>query len=98
MRTGKQRAGRLVSKPISDQDVIRRIFYEFATGYRRVTLSEIATGLNLDSIPTARGGSWHPSTVRYVLSNSVYAGTVVTEDMFATAQARLQALRRGPPK
>ena len=98
MRTGKQLAGRTVSKTLVDQDVIRRIFDEFAGGYYHATLSEIADGLNLDSIPTARGGQWHASTVKYILSNPVYAGAIVTEDMFAIAQGRLQALRRGPAK
>ncbi len=34
------------------------------------TLAGIADALNLRGIPTARGGEWHPSTVRNLLARS----------------------------
>ena len=54
--------------------VVRRIFDEFTELYTHASLSEIAEGLNVDGIPTKRGGRWYASTVRYVLLNRTYAG------------------------
>ena len=103
-REGKQQAGRLTSvayglegDPVAVATV-RRIFTEFLELYAHATLSEIAAGLNTDEIPTRRGGKWHAATVRYILSNPSYAGVVIEPDTFELAQARLQALRPGPPK
>jgi hypothetical protein len=103
MRTGKQRAGRLTSRPYgfgddaAAADVVRRIFAEFTHPYRHATLSEIAAGLNIDQAATQRGGQWHASTVRYVLRNPVYI-ELVGGDVFDAAQARLLQLRPGPPR
>lgn len=88
-----------------DQDaaaVVLRIFDDFTRLYARVSLTEIAAGLNVDGIPTARGGRWYASTVRYVLANPVYAGAdgwppIVSLPMFEAAQRRIDALRPGPP-
>ena len=65
------------------------------------SLSEIAEGLNVDGIPTKRGGRWYASTVRYVLLNRAYAGTddwplLVGVSTFEAAQLRMEALRPGP--
>lgn len=37
------------------------------------TLAGLATALNTRRIPTARGGSWHPGTVRSLLARGVQA-------------------------
>jgi len=39
------------------------------------TLAAIADELNSRGVATKRGGKWHPSTVRYVLANDLYAGS-----------------------
>jgi DNA invertase Pin-like site-specific DNA recombinase len=38
------------------------------------TLGEIAQELTRRQIPTKRGGSWYPGTVKYLLENNLYAG------------------------
>lgn len=83
--------------------VVRRIFDEFTELYTHASLSEIATGLNVDSIPTARGGRWYASTVRYVLLNRAYAGAdgwpvLVGAATFDAAQRRIEVLRPGPAR
>jgi site-specific DNA recombinase len=83
--------------------VVGRIFDEFTRLYTHASLSEIATSLNVDGIPTARGGRWHASTVRYVLLNRAYTGAdgwpvLVGAATFETAQRRIEALRPGPAR
>lgn len=101
MRRGKQQAGAAINPPYglggdpAAAAVILRIFGEFTEPYARPGLAEIAAGLNVDGIPTARGGQWHASTVGYVLRNPAYAD-LVGRDLFAAAQARRARLRRGP--
>ena len=51
--------------------VIRGIFIRFIRGE---TLLALAAHLNANETPTATGGQWYPSTVRYILSNGLYAG------------------------
>lgn len=51
--------------------IVRRIFRERASGR---TLAEIATDLNMDRVPTARGASWKPGTIHGILSNPAYTG------------------------
>jgi len=53
--------------------VIRDIFRDRSQGR---TLKEIADGLNQQDVPTARGGRWHPATIRYILDNPKYRGDV----------------------
>jgi site-specific DNA recombinase len=50
---------------------VRTAFDRFLTG---ATLTAIAQELNDAGAQTARGGRWHPSTVRYILTNGFYAG------------------------
>ena len=101
MRAGKQRAGSAINPPygLGDDpaaaDVVRRIFAEFTEPYSRPGLAEIANGLNVDDVPTARGGKWYASGIRYILRNPAYAD-LVGGDTFARAQDRLQRLKRGP--
>lgn len=77
---------------------VQRIYAEFTRLYVRSSLSEIAAGLNIDEIPTLRGGKWYAATVKYILSNAAYVPGVVDRETFELAQDRLQALRPGPPK
>jgi site-specific DNA recombinase len=51
--------------------VVRRIFAERVQGR---TLAEIATDLNADAVPSARGGVWQPATVQKIAGNPVYMG------------------------
>ena len=44
--------------------------------YQRKSLGEIARDLNDRGIPTARGGKWYPGTVKYILDNPIYRGSV----------------------
>ena len=53
-------------KPILDDDVRHRVFAARAEGQ---TFAAIAAALNDEQVPTARGGQWHPSTVRHVVQS-----------------------------
>ena len=61
----------------SDEQVttIRRIFHEFIEAGH--TLDQIADRLNRDGSRSARGGRWHGGKIRRVLTNVMYAGTMV---------------------
>ena len=88
---------------IDDQaaETVRRIFDEFTRAYIRAGLTEIAEGLNVDGVATQRGGKWQASTVRYILSNQVYADgptAIVSRDAFDRAQSRLASMRHGPTR
>lgn len=61
LKASGKRLGRPVSLP---PPVRQRIVSERGRGR---TLAAIAEGLTRDGVPTARGGNWHPSTVRAVL-------------------------------
>ena len=81
--------------------IVERIYAEFTRPYIRAGLSEIAAALNVDGVPTQRGGKWHPSTIKYVLSNSTYAEAphaIITRATFDQAQDRLASLRMGPTR
>jgi hypothetical protein len=39
-----------------------------------MSLRAIAEELNVEGVPTQRGGDWHASTVRYILQNPKYDG------------------------
>ena len=55
---------RLGAPPLIGANVAARIRRERDAG---ATLREIAAGLNRDRVPTARGGTWHASTLQRVL-------------------------------
>lgn len=56
-------------------EVVRRIFEECAVGRRNVR--EIARGLNAECVPSPSGGKWTPFSVRIVLGNEAYIGTMI---------------------
>ena len=59
--------------PNSEQaPIARRIFEEYAGG--QAGLKKIAYRLNEEAIPSARGGTWDPSSIRSILKNEVYLG------------------------
>ena len=51
--------------------IVRDIFNGFIRGE---TLLALAARLNATETPTATGGQWYASTIRYLLSNGIYAG------------------------
>jgi site-specific DNA recombinase len=55
----------------SAADTVRSIFRDYTAGD---ALTAIASRLNVQDAPTARGGKWYPATVRYILTNGFYAG------------------------
>ena len=81
--------------------VVQRIYSEFCRPYIRAGLSEIADGLNVDGVPTQRGGRWFASTVRYILGNAVYAEewhAIITHGTYQQAQNRLATMQMGPTR
>ena len=80
-------------------ETVQRICEEFTHPYRHATLSEIANGLNLDEIPSRRGGMWHVSSVQYILLNPVYIDAgIINVGTWQAAQRRLRQLRPGPAR
>ena len=61
--------GRLVVNP-KEAKMVRRIF----DLYKRHGLFKIANILNEEGIPSARGTTWHPNSVLYILQNPIYTG------------------------
>lgn len=64
----KARGVRLGAPPSIPEKVVRRIVDEHNAGF---TLREIAQGLELDQIPTIRGGEWQHTTVDRVIKRAV---------------------------
>lgn len=55
-------------------ETIRKIFY--LKRYKHLSLGKIAKKLNESNIPTARGGKWYSGTIKYILENPLYKGTM----------------------
>jgi len=64
----------------ADADTIMLIF---KLRRKHWNLLQIADQLNTMDIPTARGGRWHASTVKYILENPRYKGRVVYSGVVA---------------
>lgn len=91
----------------AETETVTEIFRRYAAGD---SLATIASRLERRGVPTKRGGAWHPSTVRYILRNPLYAGrrrskggrwegshpALVDGALFAKVQRRLEARRRRP--
>jgi DNA invertase Pin-like site-specific DNA recombinase len=63
-------------EPVPDPEtapVVLRIYDEYLAGKSQ---QEILKRLNAEHIPAMKGGKWHPSTIRDLLQNPVYAGLV----------------------
>jgi DNA invertase Pin-like site-specific DNA recombinase len=72
----KKAAGCRLGRPVTLNAEIRtRIITNHAAGN---SLAEIARTLNAENIPTARGGTWYPSTIKGVLA-SVRLDDLATE-------------------
>lgn len=88
-------------------ETVRRIFGAFVAGD---TMKSIADNLNANRTPTSRGGAWHASTIRTILSNGFYAGIaqwdgvetdgahppIISRDTYDRAQQRLDDIKPGP--
>jgi DNA invertase Pin-like site-specific DNA recombinase len=81
----------LTPGPEEQVATVRRIFQEFIEAHR--TTVEIADGLNDSGIRAARGGFWDTSKVRRILTNVMYAGTLVYNK---TTQKLMTPIRRNP--
>lgn len=71
--------------------VVRRIFHEFAEDGR--SAATIAARLNRDGIRSPGGRTWNASKVRRILTNVMYAGTLVYNK---TTQKLMTPTRRNP--
>ena len=88
--------------------IVKRIFTEFIGG---AGLSEIASRLDSDNVPTAKGGKWAGATVRHIVRNGCYAGLaqwkgtetagtfppIISLELYESAVRRLQGLKPGKP-
>ena len=86
---------------------VQSIFADFTAGQ---SLSAIASRLNRQAVPTARGGKWYAGTVKYILRNGFYCGlsqwdgterqgehpAIITRKQYEDAHRLLLALKPGP--
>lgn len=76
---------------------VRRIFRDFTRGGAcidlRARLERVSDGLNRDGRRAPRGGGWDAAKVRRILTNPVYAGTLVYNK---TTQKLMTPTRRNP--
>jgi DNA invertase Pin-like site-specific DNA recombinase len=72
---------------------VRRIFQEFIETHRNT--EQIADGLNRDGSRSALGGLWNSCKVRKILTNVMYAGTLVYNK---TTKKLKSPTRRNPPE
>jgi len=80
---GYAKDGNAVVVVKEEAEVIEQIFRWRAEGK---TLQWICDRLNGDRIKTKRGGMWHVSTIRGILTNRFYTGRVEFEGSFIRAQ------------
>jgi hypothetical protein len=57
-----------------------------------LSLMRIARKLDEGGVPTKRGGSWYPATIRYILDNPKYRGFV---EYYFRWEEELHSLREG---
>lgn len=102
--TGYTVSGELIP---DEAETVARMFEAFAAGE---SLRGLADRMRESGIPTRRGGKWNPSSIRTMLTNPRYAGravyqgktidadaawpAIVSEDLFAIVQAKLNDPRR----
>lgn len=89
-------------------ETVRSIFQWFCEG---VGMANIANRLNLKGVGTAKGGKWYASTVKYILSNGLYAGLaqwddvetvgahppIISTETYEQAHARMLTIKPGKP-
>jgi len=69
---------------IPDQEkIVKEVFMQTLSGMSTTT---IADELNAKGIATKKGGSWHPSTIRGMLSNEKYTGDVIFQKTYTDSQ------------
>ena len=69
---------------IPDQaKIVKKVFMQTLAG---ISTTTIADELNAKGIATKKGGSWHPSTIRGMLSNEKYTGDVIFQKTYTDAQ------------
>lgn len=92
-RDHERRQSILIPHP-TQAEVVRRIFSALAGG---ITPTRIARNLSREGVPAARGGAWHPATIRNLVCNPTYLGVVPHypggergASRFASRQARLE--------
>ena len=68
---GYRREGDRLCEEAGEIATVRRVQ---AMAQQGQSLAAIARRLTATGTPTKRGGRWHPSTVRYLLQNSLYEG------------------------
>src|SRR5690606_27734952 len=78
-------------------NTVRRAFDEFTRDSDQhdlmSRLESVSDGLNHDGIPAPRGGAWTPAKVRRILTNPMYAGTLVYNK---TTKKLMTPKRRNP--
>jgi DNA invertase Pin-like site-specific DNA recombinase len=79
--------------PAEQVSTVRRIFTELID--LGSDLEQIAESLNRDGLRSARGGPWNASKIRSILTNQLYAGTMVYNK---TTQKLMTPTRRNPQK
>jgi DNA invertase Pin-like site-specific DNA recombinase len=79
--------------PEEQVTTVRRIFAELVDD--GLDVEEIAESLNRDGLRSARGGRWNMEKVRRILTNRIYAGTMVYNK---TTQKLMTPTRRNPEK
>ncbi len=57
--------------------VVKRIYVELDKGG---TPTKLARALNVEGVPTARGGAWTAATIRSIATNTAYAGIIARYD------------------
>jgi hypothetical protein len=79
--------------PEEQVSTVRRIFTELIDN--GADLEQIAESLNSDGLRSARGGPWNAGKIRRILTNQIYAGTMVYNK---TTQKLMTPTRRNPQK
>jgi len=62
----KRRAGVRLGRPPCLPESVRARIHDMR--HRRLGLAGIAAALNLEGVPTAHGGQWHPTTIRRLIA------------------------------
>ena len=89
----KEKSDRITLVPDEEKaETVRWIFRTYATG--RFGFKQIACMLNRKGIPSPSGGPWRATTIRNILSNPTYTGTLVYN---RRAMSRFHCIRNRKP-